>query len=153
MKRYNNIKGNIIKFFKIKIKMEKTIKLKKCTPAGKPSSCNTHMGKNEEFIITSTFECNKNNIKSICGSGRDCGWVYDYEIDTPITLDELTAEKDSLNSKIDLVQTKIDWLSETGNSEFDEEQYKVYTTLKLLEKKDLSTLEKSKLIAELIKNS
>ncbi len=131
--------------------MEKTIKLKKCTPSGKPSSCNTHMGKDEEFIITSTYECNKYNITSVCGRG--CGWVYDYEIDKPITLEELDAEKNSLKTKIDLVQTKIDWLSETGNSEFDEEQYKVYTTLKLLEKKDLSTLEKSKLIAELIKNS
>ena len=151
MKQYNKIKSNIIKFFNLKIKMEKTIKLKKCTPAGKPSSGNTHMGKHEEFIITSTFECNKHHIKSVCG--RDSGWVFDYEIDTPITLEELNHEKDSLKSKIDLIQTKIDWLSETGNSEFDEEQYKVYTTLKLLEKKDLSTLEKSKLIAELIKNS
>ncbi len=68
-------------------------------------------------------------------------------------IEKLKAEKDSLKSKIDLIQTKIDWLTESGNSEFDEEQYKVYTTLKLLEKKDLSTMEKSKLIAELIKNS
>jgi hypothetical protein len=151
MKQYNKIKRNIIKFFNVKIKMEKTIKLKKCTPEGKQSSNNNNMGKNEEFIITSTYECNKNNIKSVCG--RNAGWVFDYEIDTPITLEELDAEKNSLKSKIDLIQTKIDWLSETGNSEFDEEQYKVYTTLKLLEKKDLSTLEKSKLIAELIKNS
>jgi hypothetical protein len=151
MKQYNKIKRNIIKFFNLKIKMEKTIKLKKCTPAGKPTSSNTHMGKDEEFIITSTFECNKNYIRSTCGINS--GWVYDYEIDNPITLEELDAEKNSLKSKIDLIQTKIDWLSETGNSEFDEEQYKVYTTLKLLEKKDLSTLEKSKLIAELIKNS
>jgi hypothetical protein len=151
MKLYNKIKRNIIKFFNVKIKMEKTIKLKKCTPVGKQTSGNTHMGKDEEFIITSTYDCNKNNIRSICG--RDSGWVYDYEIDKPITLEELDAEKNSLKTKIDLIQTKIDWLSETGNSEFDEEQYKVYTTLKLLEKKDLSTLEKSKLIAELIKNS
>jgi hypothetical protein len=148
---YNKIKRNIIKFFNVKIKMEKTIKLKKCTPAGKQSSENTHMGKDEEFIITSTYECNKHNIKSVCG--RNSGWVYDYEIDTPITLEELDAEKNSLKTKIDLIQTKIDWLIETGNFEFDEEQYKVYTTIKLLEKKDLSILEKSKLIAELIKNS
>jgi hypothetical protein len=151
MKSYNKIKRNIIKFFNVKIKMEKTIKLKKCTPVGKQTSNNIHMGKNEEFIITSTFECNKNYIKSICG--RDSGWVYDYEIDKTITLEELDVEKSSLKSKIDLIQTKIDWLSETGNFEFDEEQYKVYTTIKLLEKKDLSILEKSKLIAELIKNS
>ena len=68
-------------------------------------------------------------------------------------LEELDVEKNSLKTKIDLIQTKIDWLIETGNFEFDEEQYKVYTTIKLLEKKDLSILEKSKLIAELIKNS
>jgi hypothetical protein len=151
MKLYNKIKHNIIKFFNVKIKMEKTIKLKKCTPAGKQSSGNTHMGDSEEFIITSTYDCIKHNIRSICGV--NAGWVYDYEIDTPITLEELDVEKNSLKTKIDLIQTKIDWLIETGNFEFDEEQYKVYTTIKLLEKKDLSILEKSKLIAELIKNS
>lgn len=151
MELYNKIKRNIVNFFNVKIKMEKRIRLKKCTPEGKLSSCNTNMGKNEEFIITSTYECNKHNIRTV--GGRDSGWVYDYEIDSPMTLEELNVEKDSLKSKIDLVQTKIDWLTETGNSEFDEEQYKVYTTLKLLDKKDLSIIEKSKLIAELIKNS
>lgn len=151
MKRYDKIKRNIIKFFKVKIKMKRTIKLKKCTPAGKPTSANNNMGKDEEFFITSTYDCNKHNIQTICG--RNAGWIYNYEIDNPVTLEELNAEKDSLKSKIDSIQTKIDWLTETGNSEFDEEQYKVYTTLKLLEKKDLSTMEKSKLIAELIKNS
>ena len=151
MKLYDKIKHNIIKFFNIKIKMEKTIKLKKCTPEGKVSSNNSNMGKNEEFIIDSIFQCNKYYIRTVCGINY--GWVYDYEIDSLMTLEKLNDEKDLLKSKIDLIQTKIDWLSETGNSEFDEEQYKIYTTLKLLEKKDLSTLEKSKLIAELIKNS
>ena len=129
MKLYDKIKHNIIKFFNIKIKMEKTIKLKKCTPEGKVSSNNSNMGKNEEFIIDSIFQCNKYYIRTVCGINS--GWVYDYEIDSLMTLEKLNDEKDLLKSKIDLIQTKIDWLSETGNSEFDEEQYKIYTRKKI----------------------
>ena len=137
---------------KIKLKMEKTIKLRKCTPAGKPTSDNTHMGKDESFVISSKFECNKNYITRVC-DGAHSGWVYDYEIETPITIEELEAEKEIAKASIAGLQSKIDWLTETGNAEFDEEEFKVYATLKLLEKTDLSITEKSKLIAGLIKGS
>jgi hypothetical protein len=42
-------------------------------------------------------------------------------------------------------------MTETGSDEFSEDEFKVYQTLKLLEDEKLSRLEKSKLIAELIK--
>jgi len=137
---------------KIKLKMEKTIKLRKCTPAGKPTSSNTHMGKGETFVITSKFECDKNYIQRVCDASH-AGWVYDYEIETPITIEELEAEKEIAKASIAALQSKIDWLTETGNAEFDEDEFKVYATLKLLEKTDLSITEKSKLIAGLIKGS
>ena len=146
---FNKTKQNIIKFFKKTLKMEKTIKLKKCTPAGKESSCNTNVGKDMSFVITSTFE-NKRYI-SHCGGGAAAGWVYDYEIDSPTTIEELEAEKKLAKASVEELQNKIDWLVETGNAEFNEDEFKVYATLKLLEQKDLSISQKSKLIAELIK--
>ena len=142
---------NLFKFLKGKTKMEKTIRLKKCTPAGKITSNNRNMGIAEEFIIIDSFECNKHHIKELCGT--HAGWVYDYEIDSPVTVEELEAEKEIAKASVEALQTKIDWLTETGNTEFDEEEYKVYATLKLLEKTDLTIGEKSKLIAGLIKGS
>lgn len=147
-----NIFKKIILKLKLKLKMEKTIKLRKCTPAGKESSGNTHMGKDLSFVITSTFECNKHYI-SHASSSHSAGWIYDYEIDSLITIEELEAEKKIAKASVEALQSKIDWLNESGNLEFDEEEFKVYATLKLLEKTDLTITEKSKLIAELIKGS
>lgn len=147
-----NLFKKIILNLKIKLKMKKPIKLRKCTPVGKPSSDNTHIGKDDSFVITSKFECNKNYIQRVCDAAS-CGWVYDYEIDSPVTVEELEAEKEIAKASVEALQTKIDWLTETGNTEFDEEEYKVYATLKLLEKTDLTITEKSKLIARLIKGS
>lgn len=150
-----NLFKKIILNLKLKLKMEKTIKtikLRKCTPAGKPSSNNAHMGKDDFFVIKSKFECNKNDILRVY-DGTSCGWVYDYEIDSLITIEELEAEKEIAKASVEALQTKIDWLNESGNLEFDEEEFKVYSTLKLLEKTDLTITEKSKLIAELIKGS
>ena len=110
------------------------------------------MGKDDTFVITSKFECNKNYIQRVC-DGAGCGWIYDYEIDAPVTIEELEAEKEIAKASIAVLQSKIDWLTETGNAEFDEDEFKVYSTLKLLEKTDLSITEKSKLIAGLIKGS
>ena len=106
--------------------MKKPIKLRKCTPAGKSSSDNTHMGKDDSFVITSKFECNKNYIQRV-SDGASCGWVYDYEIDSLITIEELEAEKEIAKASVEALQTKIDWLTETGNTEFDEEEYKAHS--------------------------
>lgn len=148
-----NIFKKIILKLRLKLKIEKTIKLRKCTPAGKPSSNNGNMGTNQFwFVITSTFECNKHFINH--ASSSDCaGWIYDYEIDSLITIEELEAEKEIAKASVEALQTKIDWLIETGNTEFNEDEFKVYATLKLLEKTDITITEKSKLIAGLIKGS
>jgi hypothetical protein len=42
-------------------------------------------------------------------------------------------------------------MKETGSDDFIEDEFKVYQTLKLLDNGKLSMIEKSKLIAELIK--
>ena len=49
------------------------------------------------------------------------------------------------------LQSKIDWMDEVGVSEFDEDEYKVWKTLTLLEDGSVSKLIKMREIANLIK--
>lgn len=61
----------------------------------------------------------------------------------------LELEKNFVNSRTEL-QNKLQYLEESGSEEFDENEFKVHTTLKTLENKKLSIKEKTKLIASLI---
>lgn len=65
---------------------------------------------------------------------------------------ELEQELEELDKAKQEIQSKIDWIDETGSEEYDEVEVKVWTTLKTLENKKLTPLEKSKAIANLIKN-
>lgn len=56
-----------------------------------------------------------------------------------------------IEKNIEELQSKIDYLKETGLDKFDEDQYKALKVLELLDKPNLSKLEKSKIIADLIK--
>jgi hypothetical protein len=133
----------------------KKIKLKKCTPDGKTSSSNGNFGSCKEYIVDekNTHYCNAYFIRE-AGTNVNAGWVYDYEMENfSITAEELQKDLQEAKDKVTQVQNKIDYLNESGAKEYDEEQFKVYSTLKLLENKDLSLIEKSKLIADLIKKS
>lgn len=144
IKLFNKLKPNKMK--------GKKVKLKKCTPDGKSSSSNSNMGSCKEFIVVGLYDnkCNAYNINHI--DGKNAGWVYDYEMEiSVISQEELQKELEEAKEKVTQIQNKIDYLNESGAKEFDEEQFKVYYTLKLLENKDLSRIEKSKLIADLIK--
>lgn len=134
----------------------KKIKLKNCTPTGQSSSSNSNLGSCKEFIVGDVYGSGANNSKaynihSIDGKKHE-GWVYDYEMEISVlTVEELQKELQEAKDKVTHVQNKIDYLNESGAKEYDEEQFKVYSTLKLLENKELSMFEKSKLIADLIK--
>lgn len=56
-----------------------------------------------------------------------------------------------LEDELSNVKTKIAWLKETDAEEFDEDQYKVWQTLTLLENSNLSKLDKTKEITKLLK--
>jgi hypothetical protein len=58
----------------------------------------------------------------------------------------------SLSSQIDELKVKKQFMIDNNVAEFDETQYKVFKTLSTIDNKDLSSLDKSKLIAELIKS-
>jgi hypothetical protein len=120
-------------------------------PSGKLSSRNGFIGTGREFtVISPSGQSNSWNIVDQFGNAQ--GWAYEWEMEGfKLGIKELEKELSEAQTKLNNIQFKIDWLTETGSDEFSEDEFKVYQTLKLLEDEKLSRLEKSKLIAELIK--
>ena len=119
--------------------------------SGKPSSNNGHFGDGKEYIVIGRYSCDKSwDLQDMCGNAG--GWVYEWEMEGfSVGIEDLKKELSEAQTKLDTIQSKLDWLKETGSNEFSEQEFKVYQTLKLLENGKLSMVEKSKLIAELIK--
>ena len=128
----------------------KKVKLVKGT-SGKPSSNNGRFGDGKEYIVIDRYSCDKSwNLQDMCGNVG--GWVYEWEMEGfSLGIEDLEKELSEAQTKLETIQSKLDWLKETGSNEFSEQEFKVYQTLKLLENGKLSMVEKSKLIAELIK--
>ena len=148
MKKF--IKQLFNKKTKTKIMVGKKVKLIK-TPSGKASSNNANFIKHQGvFIIVSKYGENAWNISHLSGGGA--GWVYEWEMEGyALGIKELEQELTETKTKLESIQSKINWINETGSTEFSEDEFKVYQTLKLLDDTKLSMIEKSKLIAELIK--
>jgi len=70
----------------------------------------------------------------------------------PITKLELEQDLVILEEQIRLVNVKLAYMKETGAEEFDENEFKVFNTLSILDEKKLSKLDKAKAIAALINN-
>jgi hypothetical protein len=147
------IKTKIINFLKTKkgkIMVGKKVKLV-CAPSGKEGSSNNCIGSCEEFIIKDDRTNTSWFITDL--SGNACGWVFEWEIvNIDVTKEFLENELEVLNQKVSDTQAKLNYLKEIGAETFDENEFKVYTTLKTLENESLSLNEKTKLIAGLIKN-
>lgn len=75
--------------------------------------------------------------------------INDFECIT-ITREEIQKEISNLEEQIKTKQEKLQFMSENNVEEFDETQYKVFKTLATLDNKEISAMEKSKLIASLI---
>jgi hypothetical protein len=124
-------------------------------PANKPYSHNSYLGNGEMYIvssITKTSQCTPCQWYINNSSGKAVGWVYEWEMeDYKLGIKELEQQLSEAQTKLNTIQSKIDWINETGSTEFSEEEFKVHQTLKLLENTKISMFEKSKLIAELIK--
>lgn len=56
----------------------------------------------------------------------------------------------TLNEDINSIQSRLDYIEETGSEDFDENEYKAYKVLRMIESKELSTFEQAKEIAKLI---
>ena len=135
---------------KTKIMIGRKVKLVN-GPSNKPSSSNGYYNNGKEYVITSRHTMDKSWL--ITGNdGMSGGWAYEWEMEgLKVGIEDLEQELSEAQTKLDNIQFKIDWMKETGSDDFNEDEFKVYQTLKLLENGKLSMLEKSKLIAELIK--
>ena len=68
-------------------------------------------------------------------------------------LDQIEKAKDKIEATKAFIcetESKIKFMDELGVEEFDENEFKAYHTLLLIEKSDMTTIEKAKAIAKLI---
>jgi hypothetical protein len=137
------------------MKVGDIIKIEKDT-SSKICSNNTYLNSNKKFKIVgiekgTTYTCY--HLDDVTSPNIKAGWVYDFEVVLlTVKLEDLQDQLSKAQKNINDLQAKIDWMTEASVTEFDEEEYMVYRTIKLFNDKSLSDLEKSKLIAELIKN-
>jgi len=109
----------------------------------------------------SCSESNQNSVNKDCKAyevtnivGKDSGWVYKHEILGLYTNIELfNLNLINLNNEIGEIEFKVNWMIENDVKVFDEEEFKVFQTISLLEDKTISRFEKSKVIAKLIKGN
>jgi hypothetical protein len=72
-----------------------------------------------------------------------------------ILLSQITKAEEKIEATkafIHETRVKIQFMEEMGVEEFDENEFKAYQTLLIIEKSEMSTLEKAKAIAKLISN-
>lgn len=65
-------------------------------------------------------------------------------------INDLEDKKKEITSEINIIKEQIKFLKETKNEVFDENEFKAYRTLSLVEDDSLTKMQKAKLIAELI---
>jgi len=63
----------------------------------------------------------------------------------------LKADKKKIDNEINSIKDKIEFITENQCEKFDEEEFKAFQTLKLVDNPKLSRIEKAKLIAKLLK--
>jgi hypothetical protein len=125
------------------------------TPVGMTSSGGTGTGGgNLEVLINSKNTGGEDRWNSNNGS-----WYYGYELKSlePYTKEEILesikeveSEIRTKNSEISNLKSKLKFMEENGLEEFDEDQFKVFRTLELIDSKELSKMEMAKEIAKLI---
>jgi hypothetical protein len=84
--------------------------------------------------------------------------VGEFEI-VGLTIEAFKKAGEDYKKKIEKIKSDIkenddiiDWMTEMGIKEYDENEHRVFVALTAIEDKNLSKLEKSKLIGKLIKN-
>ena len=141
---------------KNKVMIGRKVKLVREEGDCRPCSNNSCIGSCMEFTIAGPIA--GKNIEgpawTITDSrGANYGWVYEWEMEEIGNSKKLLEKRmEDLKAEMEEVENKIRFLNETGSEKFDLDEYKVYSTLKLLDNDKLSTIEKSKVIAQLIKS-
>lgn len=114
---------------------------------------NYELGK--EYIVTDINGKDRDSFKAKDPeTGRVGNNLYAREVyfGTANTKEGLEEEKEKLECELDEIKTKLKFMEEHGLDEFDEEEYKVYKTLDVIEDDNKSRKEKAKEISKLIKD-
>ena len=113
----------------------------------------------EEVGLVPNFTCYLNGTQLYVSVVRANGVVNNFNWNvnyvgyySASTLSEIQEELKEAKEVVDLLTAKIAYMKETGAEEFDENEFKVFNTLSILDEKKLSKLEKAKAIAALINN-
>lgn len=78
--------------------------------------------------------------------------ITDYtEKDIKEQIDSLKKQKKELDSEISVFEARLKFMKAHGLDKFDEDEFKVFSTLDALEDAKTSKMEKAKIIAKLIK--
>lgn len=104
--------------------------------------------------VTNGFEIGENGADQpgVYIEGYPGNLLYMSEIEIiSFRKEDIIKEITSLEEKISELKSKEQFIIDNNVEEFDETQYKVFKTLETLENKDMSDIEKSKLISDLIK--
>ena len=121
------------------------------TPTGKAVSGNPNLTSDKRFTVIGIHKGAPKAWHISYEDGAKAGWVYEWEMaDYKVTIEELRDEYTEKENEMKEIGIKIEWMEQTGSTEFKENEFKVYQTLKLFENKELTMVEKSKLIAKLI---
>ena len=78
---------------------------------------------------------------------------YFYKADLEslhLTKEDLLKDIKKYEEEIQQCKSKIEFITETGSESYDEDQFKVYNILKMIEDPKTTKIQKSKLIAEMI---
>jgi hypothetical protein len=149
-----NLFTNSINKIKSKFKNKKNMKNKKVklvkAPCGKQSSSNQNCGSSEIFTVQGRYtnDCSWLLFNSC---GVSAGWAYEWEmVSASVTIEELESKIAESQREIDDLKSKIHWMLESGATEFDEHEHKIWKALTALENSELSKLEKVKIISSLV---
>lgn len=75
----------------------------------------------------------------------------DTELCVPLTIDAFEAQVEDYRKQMEEAQSIVDWMKETGATEYNETEHKVWSVLNAVENDSLSKMERVKIIASLIK--
>jgi hypothetical protein len=132
---------------------------KKITVTGNRSNHNIPMGTKLVLKYKNINSGNTENYTvSYCNSNLTI-YLSDFKL-VPMTKEDLNEEivflndkKTQLDSEIQSINDKLDFITTNNIDVFDENQYKVFQTINTLNKPDISQIEKAKIIAALIDNA
>jgi len=105
-------------------------------------------GNGNKYSSISAATSGKNNISFTCFTVIEEENIEDLQEN----ISKIKQEIGQKEQELSLEQSKIEYLKETGSEFYKENEFKVYSTLTLLEDDSLSKIEKAKLVAGLIDN-